>query len=121
MMDEKENTVSVRIPQRILDEIEEKIYAMPRPRPSRGEMLVQAWDYFAGKSGRKPAAHSPTPVDPVPDKLRPLIGKLNRILSSDDEETIHAAEHSINLFHGRLRRPVTAGHEKRSHQDAAQK
>lgn len=47
MSDTKEKIgVSVRVPQWVLDEIEEDIRACPRPRPTRGDLIETAWRRF---------------------------------------------------------------------------
>lgn len=46
---DQENSVSVRIPQWVLDEIEERLRKLPRPRPSRGDLLVEAWKAHSGE------------------------------------------------------------------------
>ena len=48
MSDSQENSVSVRVPEWVMDEIEEAIKRHPRPRPTRGELLTKAWSAYVG-------------------------------------------------------------------------
>ncbi len=51
MADRKEKIgVAVRVPEWVLDEIEEAIRMRPRPRPTRGELLEAAWLKFKAQS-----------------------------------------------------------------------
>jgi len=119
MTKKMEDSVSVRIPQQVLDEIEELIYSMPRPRPSRGEIVVTAWQHFRGR----PPAEKPPPAphDKIPDALRPLLDRLIDILVSGDETIIRAIEMNLNLFHDLLQKPAEAAREKSPHRRGAQK
>jgi len=118
MTKKMEDSVSVRIPQQVLDEIEELIYSMPRPRPSRGEIVVRAWQHFRGQ---KPAENPPAPHDRIPETLGPVLDRLIDIFTSGDETIIRAIEMNINLFHQLLEKPAEAAGEKSPHRHAAQK
>ena len=84
MADDKANLgISVRVPVRVLDEIEAKIKEYPRPRPSRGDLLEKAWDSY--KSETKPGAvpsvlskDNPDWRDAIPENLRDWLDVVER-------------------------------------------
>lgn len=51
--DNKNLGVSVRVPAKVMEEIEEEIRKHPRPRPKRGELVEKAWEAY--KSTTVPA------------------------------------------------------------------
>lgn len=78
MPDTNDNSVSVRVPQWVLDEIENQIRDMPRPRPTRGELLTQAW---AAYSKGAPASVNGKQTDiSAPDEYKKLIAEFITLL-----------------------------------------
>ena len=95
--------VSVRIPQRVLDQVEARLRKYPRPRPTRGSLLAEAWDLYE-------AAAPATPDKPAVVAVHHDSGKRSRqeeivalIMASGDAKVIDALTQNIDVFYDRLR------------------
>ncbi len=99
MAENNEAGTTVRIPVRLLDEIEGVLQTYPRPRPSRGDLLEEAWAAYRGGSAEGPGAANA----PVPKRYQREVEKFIRIMQSGDVRAIKAVIANVDFFLDRLR------------------
>jgi hypothetical protein len=118
MPENKQNSVSLRVPEWVLEELESRIMLMARPRPSRGELITRAWTAFkeadenltAGTSTAAPGTlptHDGLPelskdvleiVHQIKSEHIPWVRKLLKVLNSGKEEFENAVQSNLNVF-----------------------
>ncbi len=103
MTEEKDNIgITTRVPAWVMNEIEAEINELPRPRPTRGEMLERAWRAYRAAEGVSEGM-----AGAVPRRYQKEVEKFIKIMQSGDVSAIKAVIANVEFFLDRLR-PVSS-------------